>query len=99
MKNWNQIPKKNIDWYTQDDTFIRHLNEHMSYPSTQSPKLNVGDFWYIKYLGSRSLVEVEIKEVSSKTVVLIQSDNKRYTFSGTRYEISDIKFVEKVEKV
>jgi len=97
MKNWNQIPKKNIDWYTQDDTFIRHLNEHMSYPSTQSPKLNVGDFWYIKYPGARALVEVEIIEVSQKTVQLKQFDRPYHNIA--RYEISDIKFVEKVEKV
>ena len=85
------------NWDKQDDTFIRHLNEQMSYHSSQSPTLNVGDFWYIKYLGSRSLVEVEIKEVSQKTVLLKQVDRPYHNL--VRYEISDVKFVEKVEKV
>ena len=64
---------------------------------TESSELNVGERWYIKYLGARSLVEVEIKEVSQKTVLLKQVD--RPYDNPVRYEKSDIKFVEKVEKV
>lgn len=85
------------NWDKQDDAFVRHLNEHMSYHSSQSPALNVGDFWYIKYPGAIALVEVEIIEVSQKTVQLKQIDRPYYNIS--RYEISDVKFVEKIEKV
>lgn len=59
------------------------------------PELKVGEHWYIKYLGARSLVEVEIKEVSQKTVLLKNVD--RPYDNPVRYEISDVKFVEKVK--
>lgn len=64
---------------------------------TESSELNVGERWYIKYLSATALVEVEIKEVSQKTVLL--EEVNRSFYAPVRYEKSDIKFVEKVEKV
>ena len=100
LENWDKIPKKNADWDKQDDRYTMNPTTTTAYIPTTfivPPKIEVGEFWYIKYLGSRSLVEVEIKEVSQKTVLLKQVD--RPYDNPVRYEKSDIKFVEKVEKV
>ena len=94
MENWDQIPKKGAGFDKQDDMF-RYINENQFYPN-QSPELNVGEHWYIKYPGATALVEVEIDQVTPKTVILTQMDLP-YN-SPLRYEISNIKFVEKVEK-
>jgi hypothetical protein len=65
------------------------------------PDLKVGDKWYIKYQqGFCGLTEVEIKEVTEKTVVLQSLDSRlgyeRGESRPVRYKKFDIEFVEKV---
>jgi hypothetical protein len=79
-------------------------------PFVVPPALKVGDKWYIKYQqGFCGLTEVEIKEVTEKTVVLQSLDKwlgyerldkwlgyERGESKPVRYKKSDIEFVEKV---
>jgi hypothetical protein len=70
-------------------------------PFVVPPALKVGDKWYIKYQqGFCGLTEVEIKEVTEKTVVLQSSDKwlgyERGENKPVRYKKLDIEFVEKV---
>lgn len=64
-------------------------------PFILPPKIEVGENWYVKYPGAIGLVEVEIKQITSKTVLLKQTDLPPYD-TPIRYEISDIMFVERV---
>jgi len=70
-------------------------------PFVVPPELKVGDKWYVKYQpGFCGLSEVEIKEVTEKTVVLQSLDKllgyERGESRPVRYKKSDIEFVEKV---
>jgi hypothetical protein len=105
------IPNPNAAWTgraTSDHTFTGippTTSQKMAYiPTvfTVPPELNVGEIWYIKYQqGFCGLTEVEIKEVTEKTVVLQSLDSRLgYECGGNkpvRYKKLDIEFVEKVE--
>lgn len=63
---------------------------------TQSSDLTVGDWWYVKLGPNESVVERKISDLTRCTVELFEE-----TIAGEfsfRYEISEIKFIEKVEK-
>lgn len=62
----------------------------------KTPPLVVGERWYIRYPGARALTEVEIIDVTPRTV-LVQSVS--YYSPGTRYEKKDLDFVERCKAV
>ena len=62
----------------------------------ETVELKKGDKWYIKYPNATALVGIKIEELTEKTVVL--SELSDYYGITTRYQTSDIIFVEKLEK-
>lgn len=59
--------------------------------------LKIGQRWYIKVRGAQCVSKVLITDVSRFTVLI--KDTRELCMTGSRYEISDLKFIEEVYKI